>query len=459
MTLGHFRRWMLLPIGVASLVQALYLWNIHRWTFHNGDATYYFNQAKLITQGHWFINPYLAGEKFIITPSASHPPVTTLVLVLSDLLGAQSWLAHQVVMAVIFVVTVGICGVVGRRLAGGRAGVVVALVVGIYPYLWVNPAAVLSETLVLVITALLLWAALRFWERPRLRTAGEIGVYLALAALTRSEMIILTVLIGLPLVLLVRGLSRQERLKNLAVMAGLCVVVLAPWVGRNMTAFHSPEYLSSQGGITLETANCDPTYYGGAEGWWWYPCGASVKIPAHADESDVDRAFRKASRRGHHPGAADLEPVPTGPAGPLRSPGRSTGMGLQARHVLLLPARTLRHRRSRHPAPPPCARLPPAGPGGHRDLRRRHHLRQRSLPVGGRPGRGHPGRGRARRPGRGDLGPSPPPGRPQTPRRFRVRDRGAHAAPDAVVRHSGPERRVTTSWSDRPEWHPSPRDS
>jgi hypothetical protein len=302
MTLGHFRRWMLLPIGVASLVQGLYLWNIHRWTFHNGDATYYFNQAKLITQGHWFINPYLAGEKFIIAPSASHPPVTTLVLVLSDLLGAQSWLSHQVVMAVIFVVTVGICGVVGRHMAGGRAGVVVALVVGLYPYLWVNPAAVLSETSVLLITALLLWAALRFWERPRLRTAGEIGVYLALAALTRSEMIILTVLIGLPLVLLVRGLSRQDRMKNLAVMAGLCVVVLAPWVGRNMTTFHSPEYLSSQGGITLETANCDQTYYGGAEGWWWYPCAANVKIPAHADESDVDRAFRRVAKRyiTHH---------------------------------------------------------------------------------------------------------------------------------------------------------------
>lgn len=297
MSRARFRRWMALPIGVAALVQALYLWDIHRWTLHNGDATYYDLQAKLITQGHWFINPYLADERFIISPSASHPPVTTLVLALADVLGAQSWLAHQVVMAVLFVVTVGICGVVGRHLAGGRAGVVAGLAVGLYPTLWVNPAAVLSETLVLLITALLLWAALRFWEHPRLRTAGEIGVYLALGALTRSELIILTVLIGLPLVLLVRGLTRGDRWKNLAVMAGLCVLVLAPWVGRNMTTFHSPEYLSTQGGITLETANCDETYYGGAEGWWWYPCGSSVKIPAHADESDVDRAMRKAAKK------------------------------------------------------------------------------------------------------------------------------------------------------------------
>lgn len=38
MTVGHLRRWMPLPIGVASLVQALGLWNFHQWTSGNGDT-------------------------------------------------------------------------------------------------------------------------------------------------------------------------------------------------------------------------------------------------------------------------------------------------------------------------------------------------------------------------------------------------------------------------------------
>jgi len=114
-------------------------------------------------------------------------------------------------MALLFVITVGVCGLVGRRLAGPRAGIVAGLVVATYPYLWVNPGAVLSESVELLVLALLLWAVLRFWARPRLVTAGEIGLYLGLAALTRSELILLVIMIGIPLVLLCRGLSRGDR--------------------------------------------------------------------------------------------------------------------------------------------------------------------------------------------------------------------------------------------------------
>ncbi len=283
---------MALPLGLAALIQGVYLWHIHTWTYHNGDATYYDLQAHWITKGYWFVNPYLASYGFGVTPSASHPPLTTLVLALSDFVGATTWGWHQVVMALLFVVTVAICGQVGRMLAGDRAGIIVALVVASYPYLWVNAGAALSESVELPITALLLWASLRFWTRPRLRTAAEIGLYLGLAALTRSELILYVVLIGIPLVLLCRGLTRAGRLKSLAVMVLAVVVVLGPWVGRNMVAFHHPEYLSSEGGVTLATANCGATYYGPNEGWWYYHCYPNVKLPPHSDESDTDKAMR-----------------------------------------------------------------------------------------------------------------------------------------------------------------------
>jgi 4-amino-4-deoxy-L-arabinose transferase-like glycosyltransferase len=293
MTPKRFAIWMAMPIGIATLIQVLYLWNIHKWAFHNGDATYYDLQANLMTHGHMFVNPYLASYGLGLVPSASHPPMTTLVLTAADELGATSWLWHQTVMALFFVITVALCGVVGRRMAGPRAGIVTALVVATDPYLWVNPGAVLAESVELLIVALLLWAVLRFWARPRLITAGEIGLYLGLAALTRSELILFVVLIGIPLVLLCRGLSRMDRVKQLAIMGLLFVVVVGPWVGRNMTAFHRTEYLSTQGGVTLATANCNPTYFGDNAGWWNDKCYANIKFPRSYDESDMDHVLRK----------------------------------------------------------------------------------------------------------------------------------------------------------------------
>jgi hypothetical protein len=292
MTPARFRVWMILPLGVASVIQAAYLWHIRGWSYHNGDAVYYDFQAQFMREGHLFVNPYLAAYGVALVPSASHPPLTTLVLTGADFLGASTWGWHQVVMAAIFVVTVGICGLVGRRLVGPRAGIVVALVVAADPYLWVNPGAVLAETVELLVVALLLWAALRFWDRPRLWTAGEIGLYLGLAALTRAELIVLVALIGLPLVLLCRGPTRGDRARQLAVMGVVFVVVVGPWVGRNMVAFHHPEYLSTEGGVTLATANCPPAYYGNTEGWWDYNCDADFKFPKTDDESDIDRSLR-----------------------------------------------------------------------------------------------------------------------------------------------------------------------
>jgi 4-amino-4-deoxy-L-arabinose transferase-like glycosyltransferase len=289
----RFRVWMILPLGVAAVIQVAYLWHIRGWKYHNGDATYYDLQAHLMAHGHLFVNPYLASYGIALVPSASHPPLTTLVETAADFLGATSWGWHQVVMALIFVVTVGITGLVGRRLVGPRAGIVVALVVAADPYLWVNPGAVLAETVELLVVALLLWAAVRFWDQPRLRTAGEIGLYLGLAALTRAELILFVFLIGLPLVLWCRGLTRGQRFKHLAVMGLLFVVVVGPWVGRNMVAFHHPEYFSTEGGVTLATANCPAAYYGNTEGWWYYACDANIKFPKTADESDMDQKLRQ----------------------------------------------------------------------------------------------------------------------------------------------------------------------
>jgi hypothetical protein len=142
---------------------------------------------------------------------------------------------------------------------------------------------------------MMLWACLRFWNHPRPWTAGEIGLYLGLATLTRSELVLLVLLIGVPLVFLVKGLSGVARWKQLGVMMVMVIVVIGPWVGRNMTTFHHPEYLSSEGGVTLATANCNAAYYGNTAGWWSIDCDQLART-GNEDESDIDHRLRAEAR-------------------------------------------------------------------------------------------------------------------------------------------------------------------
>jgi len=72
-------------------------------------------------------------------------------------------------------------------------------------------------------------------------------------------------------------------------LAGLGIVaatvVVAPWVGYNMSRFEKPTFISSGLGITLASANCDQTWSGVFEGYWSLPCSLATPVDVHADES------------------------------------------------------------------------------------------------------------------------------------------------------------------------------
>ncbi len=290
--------WFVVGLAVAACVsltiQLTFIHRVAKTAKLGGDAYYYANQAKLLVQGHWFVDPYKwAYDGHVLVPSAAHPPLTTLTLAIADIAGATSYGSHMVWMGLLFTTAVVVCGLVGRLAAGPRAGILAALLVATYPDLWVNPSVVMSETLVILAVALLLWAVLRFWRRPSLRVAVEIGVYLALAALARSELVLLVVLVGVPVILLCRRIGWRKRIGLVVAMGLTFGLVCGPWVGRNLATFHHPEFLSDQGGATLAVSNCNPTYYGPTVAWWNIGCIQKVQLPAHNDESDNDVLYRK----------------------------------------------------------------------------------------------------------------------------------------------------------------------
>jgi 4-amino-4-deoxy-L-arabinose transferase-like glycosyltransferase len=117
-----------------------------------------------------------------------------------------------------------------------------------------------------------------------------LGIVCALTALTRSEQAILIVVVLVPLALVLRNVSLRRRLALVGVGILAALVIMAPWVGFNLSRFSQPEFLSAELGSALVTANCRPTYFGPKLGYWSLSC-------LSADQTSGDESARDAQHR------------------------------------------------------------------------------------------------------------------------------------------------------------------
>jgi 4-amino-4-deoxy-L-arabinose transferase-like glycosyltransferase len=255
-----------------------------------GDSYYYHHGANLFAAGRGFPNPFELRKYHQYWPDAQHPPLTIILLAIPSVLGLRTYFDHQVFSCLIGAVSIGVVGLAGRRMAGARAGLVAAFLAAVYPGLWLNDPMVLSETPSILAGALTLLAAYRLVARRTVWRAGWLGAVLAADILVRAELALLAAFLVAPLLLLARDVPWRRRLTQLGAAAGACVVLLAPWVGYNMSRFSQPEFVSTGLGSTLIVANCDSTYHPPLLGWWFYQCGQN-DIPK-GDLSDRDVGYR-----------------------------------------------------------------------------------------------------------------------------------------------------------------------
>ena len=361
--------------------------------------------------GKGFINPYSLYYGLKVVPGASHPPLWTLVLALAAVLGIKTFFGQLLYSAAIGAVSVALVGMAGREVAGPRAGLIAAGITAVYPVFLIDDGSLLAETLVVPLTALVVWAFYRLWHRPSLARAALLGALCALCALTRSELVLLVGFLAVPAGLLLRGRSWRTRLglSAASLIAALCI--FAPWWAYTLPRFSHPEFLSDQLGVTLASANCNQTYHGRLLGYWSFTCVDAPTKPG---------AGRVGGRQG-----PSVERHPLRGAPPRSGPGRRGGT-LRARLRCLRAVAGDRPRMGSIGRP----RLPATiglfsyyliavtAVGGAVVLRRRHVP---LFPVGDHPRRGgprgrghlrpdplpHPARRRPRDPGRG--GPRPPP--------------------------------------------------
>jgi 4-amino-4-deoxy-L-arabinose transferase-like glycosyltransferase len=286
MSAGEQTRWAGALLGICLLALGIRIGYVLGWRdvpIFGGDAGYYHDGANLLAHGHGFAHPDVWRETGEIIPGADHPPAYIVVLAFASLLGFDSIRAHMLTSCLIGAGTVALIGLLGRRVGGKRIGLLAAAVAAVYPNMWMNDGALMSETLDVFLAVMVSILAYRVWDRPTAGRWAAMGASIGLAALARAESVLMLVLLLVPLALWVRGLSGwQQRARRAGLAFGVALLVVAPWVGANLVRFEHPEGLSTQAGVTLLVANCDDAYHGTNLGWWAASC-----IP---DLGDTDRS-------------------------------------------------------------------------------------------------------------------------------------------------------------------------
>ena len=143
--------------------------------------------------------------------TAFHLPLFPTVLAAFSLVGLDSETAHMVVGCALGALTVALVGVIARRLAGDAAGLAAAGIAALYPPLVMNDSVLLSESLTGPTIAACLLAALHLRERPGAGRALLLGALIGVAALNRSEAILLVLLLGVPALLPARSVQARQR--------------------------------------------------------------------------------------------------------------------------------------------------------------------------------------------------------------------------------------------------------
>ncbi len=273
------QRCFLLAILLAVVVRVAMLASKWHQDLLLNDSLWYSAQAVKLADGDGFVDPFYGG------PSAEHGPLTPL------LVAPVSWLDDPVpwqraVMTVIGLAVVVGVGLLARRVGGWWAGVTAAALAAVYPNLWMNDSLVMSEAPAALLVVIALWIALDLVDATQPLTAGRAlccGAAIGLAALARSELVLLA-----PLLTIVVWRSRRDatdgnRTRTLLLLWTATVVVLAPWVVANLVRFDRPVLLTTNDGTTLLGANCQDAYYGSDIGGWSLFCVVEEQSPLGED--------------------------------------------------------------------------------------------------------------------------------------------------------------------------------
>tara|TARA_B100000686_G_C16755198_1_gene954999 strand:- start:673 stop:2085 length:1413 start_codon:yes stop_codon:yes gene_type:complete len=301
-----------LIVVIGFIVRMAYLLIVVADNPLSGDSASYHLTANLFADGMGFTEPFrhlfgaidqikTAGIKTeIITPighiepTAGHPPLWTLFLGMVSFLGGTSIFEHQIASVFIGSTSIIFAGLAGRKLCSERVGLISAFLTATYPFIWINDGLLAAETISITATAATILVGLKFTESPDNHKSFLLGITVGLAALCRAELLLY--LLFVPLIPLIRSqLSWKKAFSRITLVLLSALLIMSPWIIRNILTFKETAFLSNGAGTVLVQANCDRTYYGNDLGYWNISCGQPAPYGINGellDESERDKVVR-----------------------------------------------------------------------------------------------------------------------------------------------------------------------
>ncbi len=239
------------------------------------DATWYSRVADHVADGDGYVIGALdfAGG-FVapfeqLEPTALFPPAFPAVLAVGSLVGLDTPVGHQIVASGLGAITVVLVGLLGRKVANARVGLLAALVAAVHPMLVGGDVAAMSESLYLVVVTAAILLAYRAAEHGDLASWLALGATLGIGVLTRSEGVVFAMLmIGAAVITTDPG--RRSALRPVAAVI-VVLLVATPWLVRNAVVLDAAG-LATNVGATVAGANCTSTYETDRLGFWDVAC-------------------------------------------------------------------------------------------------------------------------------------------------------------------------------------------
>lgn len=266
-----------------------YVLTVGRQLRLGADSLWYQLMGSQIWGGYGYVDPSALIAHGQRVPTANFPPGYPVVIAAAHAIGLGSTRDVQLLGAVIGGVTVALTGIVGRRVAGPRIGLIAAALTACWPALIAADGSVMAENVAVPLT---LWAVIAVSAARRKPTAWRwalAAMPLALAGLTRSELPLLAVVI-VAVHVLTRGPDRRRRLLHGLLTLGVTAALIIPWTVSRVSVLGPGALLPTNGAKTLAGANCDVTYYGSDLGSWQFTCVQTAMAGATTERLQTSRS-------------------------------------------------------------------------------------------------------------------------------------------------------------------------
>jgi 4-amino-4-deoxy-L-arabinose transferase-like glycosyltransferase len=259
------RRWLLAVLVLAFALRAAAAWHWRDELAHDRDG--YLAIAANLRDGNGFSSD---GRQ----PTAFRPPLYPLFLAAMTAAGGE-W-AVAVAQVLLGVGTVWLTYLIGRHLGMARRAIAAAGLVAVDPLLLRYTPQLMTETLFAFLVALLCcWCtgigdrdapSVRVagpgWLKPRHQQAALVGFVFGVCALCRPTIWVFGALGGIGWLIVVRRLrlSLKQAIAESVIAISVCLLLVSPWVVRNIRAFRQPIVMTTHGGYTLLLGN-NPVFY------------------------------------------------------------------------------------------------------------------------------------------------------------------------------------------------------